>query len=91
MKYYTFHRSDNNFDDILKDPSLSKLIDEKISWRNYLMIGISDDAKNNQAFSYITIKYGDDMVTSLVRDFRPLPGIDYVPKRDASKYKKSIE
>jgi hypothetical protein len=47
--------------------------------------------KHEQTFSYITLKYGDEMKPTLVRDFSPVSGIDYVPKQDASKYIKSIE
>lgn len=89
MKYYTFYRENNNFDDILADPILKKIIDEKIRWSQHLVIGMQD--KNEQTFSYITLKYGDEMVQSLVKDRSPIAGVDYVPKRDASKYKKVIE
>ena len=89
MKYYTFYRENNNFDDILNDQIIKKIIDEKIRWNQYLIIGMQD--KNEQTFSYITLKYGDEMVQEIVKDRSPVPGVDYIPKRDASKYKKSIE
>jgi hypothetical protein len=47
--------------------------------------------KHKQTFSYITLKYGDEMKQELVKDFSPIPGIDYVPKRDASLYERAIE
>jgi len=89
MKYYTFYRENNNFDDILNDQIIKKIIDEKMSWFQHLIIGMNE--KHEQTFSYITLKYGDEMKPALVRDFSPVPGVDYIPKRDASKYKKVIE
>jgi hypothetical protein len=88
MKHYTFYREDNNFTDILNDVSIKKLIDEKIRWYQWLTIGIADTEKNNQSFSLLT--YGDDMKQGFVKDFSPVPGVDYIPKKDASKFKKSI-
>lgn len=90
MKHYTFYREDNNFTDILNDVSVKKLIDEKIQWHKWLTIGIADTEKNNQAFSLLTLKYGDDMKQDFIKDFSPVPGVDYIPKKDASKFKKSI-
>jgi len=79
MKYFTFTREDNNFDDILQDVNLKKRIDLKISWYQYLMIGMVDDDKTT---SYITLKYGDEMVGDLVKDHSPISGVDYTPKRN---------
>lgn len=78
MKYYTFFREDNKFDDILTDIILKKLIDQKIRWYQHLMIGMEEDDKTT---SYITLKYGDEMVNEVVKDFSPVPGVDYTPKR----------
>ena len=89
MKYYTFYRENNNFDDILNDTIVKKIIDEKLRWYQYLIIGMND--KHEQSFSYITLKYGDEMKQELVKDFTPIPGVDYIPKRDANQYKKTIE
>jgi hypothetical protein len=89
MKYYTFYRENNNFDDILNDIIIKKIIDERLRWYQYLIIGMND--KHEQSFSYITLKYGDEMKQELVKDFSPIPGVDYIPKRDASQYKKVIE
>ena len=91
MKYYTFYRESNNFDDILNDVILKKSIDETIKWYQYLVIGIHETEKNNQNSSYITLKYGDEMQNDLVKDRSPIPGVDYVPKKDIAKYKKVIE
>ena len=89
MKYYTFYRENNNFDDILNDTIVKKIIDEKLRWYQYLIIGMND--KHEQSFSYITLKYGDEMKQELVKDFTPIPGVDYIPKRDANQYKNTIE
>ena len=51
------------------------------------MIGIPEDEKQ---FSYITLKYGDDIKPPDIKDFTPVPGVDYVPKKDKTKFKKSI-
>jgi len=82
MTYYTFYREDNNFDDILKDPILKKFVSEKIKWANHLMIGFSKynkDYEKNQV--YVTLKYGDDIVTQLTKDYAPKPYTDYMPDR----------
>lgn len=78
MKYITFYRESSNFEDILKDTTLKKLIYEKTKWYQHLTVGIKDDEK---IFSYITLKYGDDIRTNLVKDFSPIPNIDYTPKK----------
>lgn len=91
MKYYTFYRENNNFSDILKDPMIKKIVDLKISWHCHLMIGINDSTENEQSFSMITLKYGDDMVNNLTKDFTPVSGVDYVQKKDVSKYSKAVK
>jgi hypothetical protein len=82
MKYYTFYRESNNFDDILNDINLKKLITTKLRWDNYLMIGINKFKKDaEKTFSYITLKYGDEMRTQLTKDYSPVPHVDYIPVR----------
>lgn len=87
MKYFTFNRSSSDFTDITKDPTLKKVIDLKIAWSEHLIIGIQDSAANQSIFSYITIKYGDDLAFDIVKDFSPVPGVDYTPKKDKTKFK----
>lgn len=84
-KFYTFYRSNNDFSDILTDTNIKKVIDTKITWWQHLMIGI-EEKKNSGTFSYITLKYGDDMVQSLPKDYTPVPGIDYIPKKDIASF-----
>jgi len=80
MKYYIFHRRDNDFTDILTDPSLKKLITERIKWNGYLQIGI-DEYNNEKIFIYIALKYSDDMCTDLIKDRTPIIHIDYTPRK----------
>ena len=80
MKYYTFFRESNNFDDILSDNSVKKIIATKIKWHQHLMIGIHKEG-NEQNFSLITLKYGEDMINNLTKDFTPVAGVDYAPNK----------
>jgi len=77
MKYITFYRESNNFDDILNDINLKKHVHEKIRWYNFLRIGLKDDKAT--LFSYITLKFGDEMRTKLTEDYSPIPNVDYIP------------
>ena len=79
MKYFTFKRESDNFKDILDDSIIKKLFTMKLQWLNHLMVGISEDG-NDGNFSYITLKYGDDMVTDIVTDRTPVMYQDYIPK-----------
>lgn len=88
MKYYTFFREDNKFDDILQDIILKKHVCEKIKWYQHLMIGISD--KDQGTLSYLTLKYGEDITTNYYKDFTPVAGVDYMPKKDKTLFTKSI-
>jgi hypothetical protein len=85
MKYYTFYRENNNFSDILTDNNIKKVVDMKISWHRHLMIGLKETT-NSGTFSYITLKYGDEMIPSITKDYSPVPGIDYTPKKDISQF-----
>lgn len=87
MKYFTFYRESNKFDDILNDASIKKYIKMKIKWDQHLLIGVSD-LQDSSAISMITLKYGDEMVNNLTKDFTPIPGIDYKPKKDKNKFVK---
>ena len=78
MKYFTFNREDDNFDDILNDVTLKSLISTKISWTNHLLIGFNDG--DDGTSSYITLKYGDDMITDIVPDRSPVMYKEYIPK-----------
>jgi len=85
MKYYTFYRENNNFDDIENDNIVKKFATHKTKWYQYFMIGMVKHG-NEQNFSMLTLKYGEDMVNNLTRDFTPVAGVDYMP----NKPKKSV-
>lgn len=83
MKYYTFKRESNKFDDILTDPSLKKLIYTKITWSQHLLIGLDEFSTKefDKLASYIVLKYGDDICTQITKDYAPIPNVDYIPIR----------
>jgi len=82
MKYYTFYRESNNFDDILCDVIIKKFADTKLRWHKYLMVGINESIKDSdQYYSLLTLKYGEDMVSTVCKDFTPVAGVDYIPKK----------
>lgn len=78
MKYFTFYRESNNFDDILNDAK--KVAKLQIKWGNHLMLGVNR-SKNESACSILLLKYGDDMVNGLTKDFTPKPNVDYIVKK----------
>ena len=88
MKIIYFKRQSNDFDDILCDANIKKYIDYKISWKNHILIGFIPDMPD-EIQSYINIKFGDDIVdkTHMVPDRTPIPGVDYIPKRNIPKNK----
>ena len=81
MKYYTFKRESNNFDDILSDTGIKQSISTKIAWLEHLLIGMKLDTPDS-VLGYLVLKYGDEMVHLAAQDFTPKPDIDYTPKTD---------
>jgi hypothetical protein len=81
MKYYTFYNADSDFSPLLKDPAIKKRIALKITWLDHMMIGFTQDKKNEAIDSYIMLKYGESLVTDLIKDLSPKPGIDYHPAK----------
>ena len=82
MKFYTLYRENNNFDDIKNDALVKKYADTKISWYKHFMIGISTTIKDSEQYvSLLTLKYGEDMIDTVCKDFTPIAGVDYVPIR----------
>ncbi len=79
MKYIIFNREDSNFKDILTDPNLKSIVRFKLAWRKHLKIGIP--LTQAKLLSYIELKYGDNIVNRVCRDFSPVPQVDYSPKR----------
>ena len=83
MKYYTFKRESDNFDDILTDINIKSAIKTRMRWKYYLLIGLTEnDDKHKNIFGYIVLKYGENIVNPIERDFTPIPNVDYVPIRN---------
>jgi hypothetical protein len=78
MKHIYFNRDSNNFDDILKDPNLKRKVIEKTQWLNHLMIALDEE---DETITYINLKYGDSILSELVKDRSPIPNIDYISVR----------
>lgn len=81
MKYYTFKNEANDFEDILNDISIKSAIKLKIKWTNHLILGFTENAKNENIFGYIVLKYGD-YIFNPIKDYTPIPNVDYKPKRN---------
>lgn len=85
MKYITFYRESNNFDDILHDIVIKKELSVKIFWQHHLCVGIANFGKSNdKLISYITLKFGENIVDRLCKDRSPIPNVDYIPIRTSS-------
>lgn len=78
MKYYTFYRESNNFDDILGDPNVKQNISTQICCEGYLILGFKTKVSEG-VLGYIVLKYGDDMRKITERDYRPVMNVDYTP------------
>lgn len=77
MKYYTFRRESNNFNDILNDPEIKKNMSIKIKWKQHCLIGFKEDIEDS-ILGYVVLKYGDDIVKLTQKDYSPIPNIDYM-------------
>jgi hypothetical protein len=75
--FLIFKRESNNFSDILNDKTFKKYIYTKITWTNHLIIDVVD--LKDDVYSYILLKYGDDMVDfkKLTKDRKPILNVDY--------------
>ena len=86
MKYYTFYRENNRFDDIVKDPVLGKYLTTRLYWHQHLHAGIDDYQSGDQVLSYLMLKYSDDLLKSpLCPDRTPVEGRDYTATRKPQK------
>lgn len=81
MKFVYFHRTSNNFKDIISDVVLKPHICIKISWDEFLLLGIHEEQKIDSLMSYVNLKYGDDIKNNLHQDFTPIPNKDYHIKK----------
>ena len=85
MKTFIFKRQDNNFSDILNDPSLKNIFKTQLSWDKHILL-YSEDNIDPEVVSYILLKYGDDIFN--ITDFSPVPYVDYQPDPNRpEKYK----
>lgn len=76
MKHLHFYRENNNFNDLLKDPTVRKVTRTRTTWWQYVSLGVE---ASEGILSYITLKYGDSMISSLTKDYSPIPKVDYTP------------
>lgn len=83
MKFVTFKRNSNTFDDIIEDTNIRSVVKTKLRWANHLQIGIL--AEEEKMLSYVELKYGDDIINRVCKDFSPVPFVDYLPKRPDDK------
>lgn len=61
-----------------RDPVIKKKFKCLFSWREHLMLGT--EQADGETESYLFLKYGDELITEgLIRDFSPVPYIDYQP------------
>lgn len=82
MKYLTFYRENNNFSDILSDPQVKGFCKNKIAWRNHLLLAFSQYQEKTEAtIAYLLLKYGDDVVNLVEKDYSPVINKDYIPDR----------
>lgn len=91
MKYYIFFNEDNQFRELLKDTVIKKAIKQKVSFQNYLIIGLEDETADTVS-SYMMLKYGEEMrdFNKMIPDRSPKMHIDYTPKIDRSSHKKFL-
>jgi hypothetical protein len=47
--------------------------------------------KNEGTLSYLTLKYGDEIIPNSHKDLTPVAGVDYIPKKDKTKFTKAID
>lgn len=79
MSYIIFRRESDNFDDIIKDPSLKKWLKFKVKFKQGLII---KRPYKDEIISYIELKYGESIVNNIVPDRTPIMNVDYLPKVD---------
>lgn len=77
MKIYFFKRENNDFSDLLAEKCLKKKNIEKMFYYQHLIVICEFSEKE---LSYLTLKYGDEMVNPIV-DNKPIPNVDYKVKK----------
>ena len=77
---FNFHRNSDDFTDILTDTQFKNKIVSTVKFPRYLIITLKNDIPDS-IFTYITLKYGDDLVDEMVPDRKPIMYKDYTPKK----------
>jgi hypothetical protein len=87
---YILKDEENNFQDFLKDKSIKKYIEGKLSYNGHMIIFISDEVPN-ETQSYMMLKYGDMIkdLSYMVPDRSPVMFEDYWPE-EQNKFTKYI-
>lgn len=82
MKYYFFYTEDDNFQEILNDKIIKKNIVTKISYYQYLILGLDDNVPES-TLSYMFVKYGEQLkpTTNIIPDRTPVANKDYRPDK----------
>jgi len=89
MKLYIFKREGGKFDDMKKDPVVKKKFKTVMTWTDHFMLGT--EYPDNEVESYLLLKYGDELITQgLIRDFSPVPYVDYMPDPDRPEKFKNV-
>ncbi len=89
MKLYIFKRENNKFDDLKNDPVIKKKFKTVLTWQHHIMLGT--ELPDDETESYLLLKYGEEMVTQgLIKDFSPIPYIDYMPDPDRPEKFKNV-
>lgn len=73
MKTYYFKRENNDFSDLLAEKFLQKKDIETMFYYQHLIV-VADFS--DQELSYLTLKYGDEMINPII-DYKPIPNVDY--------------
>ena len=84
--YLLFYRKDStDFSDICKDKNLKKYILCQQCWHEHMLLRFDDQKDKNwdKILSYIMLKYSDELknLTDVIKDFSPVPFVDYYPEK----------
>jgi len=80
--YFFKSESPEILEKILADPIIKKSVKHISQWPNNMLLSFKPDTTQNMN-SYINLKYCDVLMPEdkVIRDFSPVPGVDYTPKR----------
>jgi hypothetical protein len=83
MLFY-FKKEDNDFSEILEDPSIKPQIRVKIKLYQHLILSLYQDT-DTKLQSYIILKFGELLTKMTEKDYTPIPNVDYRPKKPVTK------